>query len=250
MQIDANRARAGFVVGILAVLIGTALLLGQMGIIDGDKIVRFWPMLLVVAGFGRIIEFRRNPGRALGGVLVICLGVIFQLNELNVRFFNLRTMWPVFLIVGGLWIVVHSFLPGWGVDRAAASDWVHNFQGKFQIDSTGSDLNAVAVLGGVQRNVTSRKFKRGTLTAIMGGVEIDFVDADMEGDEAVLDASAILGGIEIRVPDSWNVSFELIALLAGTSDERRRAPIPHTGVTPKHLIIRGTAVLAGVSVKN
>jgi len=58
-----------------------------------------------------------------------------------------------------------------------------------------------------------------------------------------------LGGIEIRVPDSWNVTFEAVAILAGSSDERRRTPIPAAGVTPKHLIIRGAAVLAGVEVK-
>ena len=210
------------------------------------------PLMAHAAGWlpasGASLNFAGIPGRALGGVLVICLGVIFQLNELNISFLSTFTRFGRYsLIVGGLWIVLHSFLPHWGADRDAASAIGSiNYQGRFQMDSTGSDLNAVAVLGGVQRNITSNKFKSGRLTAIMGGVEIDFVDADIEGDEAILDASAILGGIEIRVPDSWNVSFELVALLAGSSDERRRAPMPNSGAIPKHLIIRGAAVFAGV----
>jgi hypothetical protein len=116
--------------------------------------------------------------------------------------------------------------------------------------STGSDLNAVAIFGGVQRNITSKKFRGGRVTAILGGVELDFIDADIEGEEAILDVSSLMGGVEIRVPDTWNVTIETIAFLAGSSDERRRAPTPAPGVTPKHLIIRGATILAGIEVKN
>jgi predicted membrane protein len=248
--IDANRSHSGFLLGILVVLLGIGLLLGQMGIIDGDKLVRFWPLLLIVAGIGRIIEFRSYPRRAVWGGLITCLGIVFQLQELNIHYFRLQTMWPVFLIAAGVWIVMNSFGSKKPSDREAIPNWADYFQGRFQMDSSGSDLNAVAVFGGVQRNITSKKFKSGRLTAIMGGIEIDFIDADIDGDEAILDATAILGGIEIRVPDTWNVSFEAVALLAGSNDERRRGPVPNPGVTPKHLIIRGAAVLAGVTVKN
>jgi predicted membrane protein len=248
--IDASRSRSGFLLGILVVLLGIGLLLGQMGIIDGDKLIRFWPLLLIVAGIGRIIELRRNPHRAIWGVLFLCMGIVLQLQELNFHYFRLQTLWPVFLIAAGLWIVLNSFVPRSSSGRAPGGNWSDYFQGRFQMDSSGSDLNAVAVFGGVKRNITTKKFRSGRLTAIMGGIEIDFIDADIDGEEAILDATAILGGIEIRVPDNWHVSFEAVALLAGTSDERRRGPAPNPGVTPKHLIIRGAAVLAGVNVKN
>jgi predicted membrane protein len=245
--------------GTLVVLLGIALLLSQMGIVDADKIVRLWPLLLIWAGLGRVFEFRRSPQRAIWGVFVILVGVMLQLDQLNIFVFHLHTIWPIFVIGGGLMIVWQSLLPrprlpnppdSPNPNAGATANWFDYFQGRFHMDSNSSDLNAIAVLGGVQRNITTKNFRGGRVTAILGGVELDFSDADIEGDEAILDVSSLMGGVEIRVPDTWNVTIETVAFLAGSSDERRRAPNPAPGVVPKHLIIRGATILAGIEVKN
>ena len=235
--------------GSLVVILGIGLLLSQMGVIAGDKIVRLWPLLMIWAGFNRIIEVRGNPRRALWGVFVIVMGSMFLLDQFDIYHFQIRHMWPVFVIVGGLIMVLQSLGPRNEPAGRIRGSWFDYCQDSLRVDPN-SDLNAIAVFGGVQRNVTSQKFRGGRLTAIIGGIEIDFSGAEIDGAEAILEVTAFLGGIEIRVPDSWNVTFEAVAILAGSSDERRRTPIPAAGVTPKHLIIRGAAVLAGVEVKN
>jgi predicted membrane protein len=247
---NSKRSHAGFLMGTLVVLLGIGLLLSQMGLVAADKIVRLWPLLLVWAGLGRVFEFRRCPQRAIWGVFVILMGVMLELNEFNIYAFHLHTIWPIFVIAGGLLIVWQSMAPRPNPDAGAAANWFDYFQGRFHMDSNSSDLNAVAVLGGVQRNITSKKFRGGRVIAILGGVELDFIDADIEGDEAILDVSSLMGGVEIRVPDAWNVTIETVAFLAGSSDERRRAPTPAPGAIPKHLIIRGATILAGIEVKN
>jgi len=251
-QPNSSHSHSGFLVGTLVVLLGIGLLLSQMGIMAADKIVRLWPLLLIWAGLGRVIEFRHFPRRAIWGVFVILVGVMLQLDQFDVYVFHLHTIWPIFVIVGGLLIVWQSLAPRPNPDCAPNAGWFDYFQGRFQMDSssTGSDLNAVAIFGGVQRNITSKKFRGGRVTAILGGVELDFIDADIEGEQAILDVSSLMGGVEIRVPDTWNVTIETVAFLAGSSDERRRAPTPAPGVIPKHLIIRGATILAGIEVKN
>ena len=105
------------------------------------------------------------------------------------------------------------------------------------------------ILSHVERHITSKNFKSGTLSAILGGFEIDLSQADIEGDEAVIYADAIFGGGEIRIPDTWHVVIEGNALFGSFMDETRQRP-PEAGVAAKKLIIRGTAVFGGVSIEN
>jgi predicted membrane protein len=85
----------------------------------------------------------------------------------------------------------------------------------------------------------------------MGGIELDFRGAEIEGEEAVLSVEAIFGGIEITVPDHWHVIFEGENVFGGYSDETRAPAVDAMGTTPKKfLILRGRCVFGGISVKN
>lgn len=116
-------------------------------------------------------------------------------------------------------------------------------------DSDDPQFHFSVILSHVERHITSRNFKSGTLSAILGGFEIDLSHADIEGDEAVIYADAIFGGGEIRIPDTWHVIIEGNALFGSFMDETRQRP-PAAGVPAKRLIIRGTAVFGGVSIEN
>ena len=111
-------------------------------------------------------------------------------------------------------------------------------------------LNELALFGGVEKRITVNNFQGGRVQAIFGGVEIDLRTADMEGDEVVIDAEAVFGGVEIVIPDKWIVSFEGQSIFGGYSDETRQ-PMPDvmTGQR-KTLIIRGRAIFGGIAIKN
>ena len=87
--------------------------------------------------------------------------------------------------------------------------------------------------------------------SVFGGVEVDFLSADIEGQEAVIYVEAIFGGIELRVPERWKVVFQGQSIFGGYSDETR-PPLPDTpGSAPrKTLILQGKAVFGGINVKN
>ena len=99
-------------------------------------------------------------------------------------------------------------------------------------------------MGGYRRMNNSKDFKGGELTAIMGGLEIDLREASLKGD-AVIDIFALMGGVEMRVPEDWLVIIEGFPFMGGFED-KTRPPKEST----KHLIIKGTAMMGGIEIKN
>ena len=107
------------------------------------------------------------------------------------------------------------------------------------------------MFGGVERRIGMNNFAGGTVTAMFGGVELDFRSAEIEGEEAVVLVEAVFGGIEIVVPEGWMVIYEGQSIFGGYNDETR-PPLPDVpGAAPrKRLILRGRAVFGGITVKN
>ena len=111
-------------------------------------------------------------------------------------------------------------------------------------DST-STISGMAILGGVSRGSSSRDFRGGDLTAILGGCEIDLRRAAING-EAVIDIFAMWGGIELKVPEDWAVESRVTPLLGGVEDKTR----PPQGASAHRLLLRGFAIMGGVEIKN
>ena len=114
-------------------------------------------------------------------------------------------------------------------------------------------MRAFAVMAGNERRSVSSALRGADLTAFMGGVTLDLTQARLEGDEAVVDAIAFWGGIEIRVPQDWIVVSRVIPLMGGFED-KTRPPAPAgertvPAVAPR-LIVRGVATMGGIEVKN
>ena len=112
-------------------------------------------------------------------------------------------------------------------------------------ESGGSDFKEVAVMGGVQRKNVTSDFRGGEATAVMGGIDVDLRDAVMERPEAVLDVSTVMGGVKIRVPETWTVVSRVNTVMGGFKDETRR---PRN--EEHRLIVKGTIVMGGMKVSN
>jgi predicted membrane protein len=107
-------------------------------------------------------------------------------------------------------------------------------------------IDMLQFMGGTKTVVTSTDFKGGQATAVMGGCEIDLRHASMpEGRAAVIDTFAFWGGIEIRVPDDWEVISQGNAALGGFVNNARSQP-----GAKRRLVVTGLAIMGGVEVKN
>lgn len=215
------------------------------------------------------------------GLMIILVGVVFTLDNLNVAHAeDYLRYWPAGLVAIGLaklWQVRHGHgSPIGGVMFTLVGSWMllntlgyldvgffdfwplllvfvgsvivwQGIRGRQQRAAAGANdsINAVAILSGVNRGSNSTSFKGGELTAFMGGCEVDLRHAAISGD-AVIDVFAMWGGIEIRVPESWTVIGKVTPILGGFEDHTRASQ----AATTHRLTVRGMVIMGGVEIKN
>jgi predicted membrane protein len=226
------RGMSSWVPGALLILVGTLVFLDHINVIQGQRIWKYWPVLLIVVGIAKFV----NEGKRVGGVLLVLMGGFLMAEQLGYATLTWGAIWPLLIIAAGIAMIWGRFdLPK--IPR--------------EISGGTSSINEYALFGGVERRVHVNNFKGGSITAVFGGVEVDFRSADIEGEEAAVYVEAIFGGIEVTVPDRWVVLWEGQNIFGGYSDETR-PPLPDLPGAPekKRLILRGRALFGGISVRS
>jgi len=231
----------GVVIGALIVLVGVLLLLQNMNIPGIHDIWRFWPAALIVLGLARLTEPWR-PTALLWAAILIVVGTGLLVDNLDIVHIEIGVfIWPLLLIVFGISLLVRNM-----ESRAARAS------GNPAIPtSKGGDLSHFAVFGGGKRRVDSADFKGGDLFAFFGGVDLDLSRGCTipPAGEAVIEANAIFGGVDLRVPESWRVDIRGVGIFGGFEDKTLPPRDPLPGNAPR-LVINGYAIFGGVSVKN
>jgi predicted membrane protein len=216
------------VMGLLIVVVGMLFTLENVGVIDAHEYLRYWPVGLIAVG---MLKLWQGSGSAVfGGFIFVLAGVWLLLQAMGIVTVSLWNLWPMLLVFAGASMVWRGMYGG-TVERATADAY--------------STVSAMAVLAGVNRGNTSKTFRGGDLTAVFGGCQIDLRQAAIEG-EAVIDVFAMWGGIEIKVPENWNVSGRVTPILGGYEDKTRNVP----DGTNQRLLVRGLVIMGGVEIKN
>ncbi|HEY4150003.1 MAG TPA: DUF5668 domain-containing protein [Chitinophagaceae bacterium] len=117
---------------------------------------------------------------------------------------------------------------------------------KFKSEGADDYLDSVSVFGGVRKVIMSKNFKGGEATSFMGGTELDFTQADING-TVVLELTTVMGGAKLIVPGNWSVRNQVNAVFGGVDDKRNL----HVASDPnKILLLKGTSVLGGLEIRN
>lgn len=255
-----KRSSSNLLTGVFVIALGVVLLLDHMGIFAGRQFLHFWPVIFLLIGFAKLFQSSQISGRVWGGILIL-MGVALQLNELGYLSVSFSQIWPVFIIIAGVMLIVRE-MEGKGSFRlvhkikAGTEDATRNFYGIRWPSSGDSSMDSVSIFGSTKRRITTRDFRGGKLIAMFGGFNIDLREADMEGNEAVIEANAVMGGGEIRVPYSWSVTVQGVGIFGGYVDETQALPVqpgqaPAANPAPtRHLIVKGVAIFGGIVVKN
>ncbi len=214
--------------GVAIVLVGTAFLLDNLGIVNSREILRFLPLILVGAGLSQMFHARRRS-QLLWGATLAALGTLLLLGSLDVLRFQVWSLWPLFLILLGIRIVTRTR------SRAAADDEI--------VDT--ARVADLACLGGVERSIASSAFEGGNATAFMGGVELDLRRSKLAGRTATINVFAMMGGVTLRVPDEWAVVSGVTAILGGVEDKARPE-----GEPAGTLVLEGVVIMGSVEIKN
>ncbi len=110
-------------------------------------------------------------------------------------------------------------------------------------DNPQTDL--FAALSGIENNVTSKDYKGGTASAVLGGIVLDLRKAEIKS-SAKLSLFTFCGGVELRVPETWRVNVSGTPLLGGWEN---RTATPADKNAPI-LNIDATCILGGIEIKN
>ncbi len=105
---------------------------------------------------------------------------------------------------------------------------------------------AIALLGGARRRGRWRPPDHLVVTAVMGGVELDFREAELPVGETRVTIFTFWGGVDITVPPGMRVEVNGVALMAGFDDQSDHTSADEGGPV---LRIDGVAIMAGVNVK-
>lgn len=229
------------VFGTIILLLGILFLLQNLGIFYVDRLWQFWPVALIALGIARVVD-GRTLERKLWGAATAAAGLVLLGNSLGFLPWRVWSLlWPAWLIFFGIFILVRGF--GKQATFTPPNPFVHEV-------STSSDdtLHALAIFGGINRRVNSENFQGGEAVAIFGGIELDLRGAATTREELEIEANAVFGGIEIVVPETWDVTVTGSGILGGYEDKTHRM-VNSVGSNRPHLTIRGGAVFGGVTVK-
>ncbi len=213
------------VLGTVVVGIGLVFLAANFDLVDAGQVLGYWPLALVAMGLAVMLRSCDRSGQTFGGILLV-VGVWLTAEHafgLRVEFWD---WWPLVLVLFGVLLILRGRSPH-GPASAAPS----------------GTLSEVAFWSAVKRRITSTTFQRADLTAIMGGVEMDFRQAATAG-EAVIDVFVLWGGVEITVPPDWAVSNRIVAIMGGADDKSTGAPGARNQLT-----VRGFVLMGGVEIK-
>ncbi|MEO5820636.1 MAG: DUF5668 domain-containing protein [Vicinamibacteraceae bacterium] len=268
-------------IGVSLAMLGVILTLDNLGFVEAQEVLRFWPTVPILVGAVYVVQGREMRDYILGTGW-IAVGAAFLLRNLDVFRFRLSDFLPLLLVALGLKFMFgrrqrrerwpgmpdpSQPLPPLGVpppfgpmgDAGFAPRFDGPFGGPFsgegstgpagaaassQSGAPGHVLRVFAMLQGAERR------HRGTLahvevSAVMGGCDIDLRDATPTSEPLVIQVFAMWGGIDMRVPPGWLIQNEAWPILGGIVDSTTPPAVP-----THRVILRGNAFMGGVEVKN
>ena len=231
-----------FFFGALVVAIGVLFLLNSTGVADLDRLLDWWPSLIILYGAWRLIA---NRFRSLfWPILLIAIGAFLQLGQLGFDI-NWGMFWPVALIAVGILIL------GGGLRRSRRrrrrSTTGPNSATIIDVDvssSSYSDDNTLHSVAGSQDRIISGDFQGGSFNVVMGSGTLDMRDAKIVDRPATLEVSVVIGEVKIRVPADWNVRIVNSIQVGEAKDIRAR----RNDRDNPDLIIKGSLKMGGLQV--
>jgi hypothetical protein len=227
---NAFRITPRLIIGFGILTLGLLWTLDNLDILESEPITRWWPVLLILIGAVQLFDRRANKG---GPIVLIVIGSALVLRRLHWVDLDLGDLIPIGIAAIGAKLIWDALVRR---ERRTGA-----------LDDPDSVIHAFAMMGGVKRQSTAREFRGGDANAIMGGVELDLRNAHIDdGQEVVLDAFAMWGGVEVFVPPHWRVVGNVLPVMGAFVDKTT----PASATTGPVLQVRGTVIMGGIEVKN
>jgi len=226
---DVRTPLSSILTGSFFILMGVVWFLNNINLI---RIYRFvwWPLILIIIG---VIHFanRKNVSDFSGWFFILLGGFFLLIQNKIVNWEFVGKFWPVFLIVLGLSIILHRKNP---VSESEPDAEKYN------------SITGIALFSGYKKKLSSKAFRRGKITALFGSAEIDLSKSYLNRSGAELELTAVFGGIDLIIPQDWNIELNSSAVFGGVGNKSQNPSISEG----KILKIRANAVFGGIDIRN
>lgn len=112
-------------------------------------------------------------------------------------------------------------------------------------DEDSDELDLVTIFDGLELSSRATAFRGGSWITMFGGGDLDLRGATLDPSGATLNVRAVMGGGDIKVPDSWNIELNSVAAMGGAAQMRPNATSDPYAPT---LRIEARAIMGGFSV--
>jgi hypothetical protein len=259
-----KRRGPGIWPGFILVLVGAGLLAREFGLVPHHvRVVDFWPLFVMVMG---ISSLARAQGFISGlfALTFVAMGGLLLAGNLGMIAFPAARLWPALLVLLGFSFIVrgrygHRFRHshwqppdgggdgGGGTSSLGPSGQDAHYHQHHAQTTDADQLHRQYTFSGAQLNIESQAWRGGELGVTAGGVELDLRNARVVPEGGLLDLRVVMGGVDIRVPDTWQVYCEVTPLFGGADDMTRST---QGAADAPRLRITGTVTLGGVTVRN
>lgn len=107
--------------------------------------------------------------------------------------------------------------------------------------------SVVSVMAGAGKKGRWRCGERVVAVAVMGGCVIDFRGAEIDADEVHVTAVAVMGGIDIVVPEGIDVGLDGLPIMGGKSAQIK--DVPRLPGSPR-ILVHAFPIMGGVTVRS
>ncbi len=219
--------------GIVLVTIGIIFGLNELNITNINIFFDGWWTLFIIVP---CVIGLFNDDEKTGSIIGILIGIILLLGCQAIITFDLvwKLMLPLVLIVIGL-----SF-----IFKDTFNSKINKEIKKINENKT-KDGGYCSTFSSQKVSFSDEEFNGTDVSAIFGAVEIDLTDAIIKKD-VVINASAVFGGIDIRVPKNMKVKIKSNSIFGGVSEKRRNIKETSSSQT---IYINASCMFGGVEIK-
>ena len=247
------------VVGVIIVLIGTFLLLGNVGIIPFElkRLVFSWQTLLIA--IGTIFLFDGKSKNKDAGIILIFIGTLFLLPRIFHQVPNMSG-----IILSGTVIVIGIYLVVKAQKSKKTTTFFESGSSNYGSQYKQEDFDSMPFSevgsnhsGFIKREYAfssskeriSGEIKGVEIDAAFSGVEIDFSQAELARDTKTvrIKVTAVFGGVTVYIPSEWNVLVQKTGVFGSFVDKRHKAPT--TALGGQLVILELEAIFGGGEIR-
>lgn len=216
--------------GVVLIVIGVIIGTNSLGFTNINIFFEgWWTLFIIVPCF---ISFIKGPSRT-ASVIGLVIGVALLLCAQGIVTFSIirKLIIPFIFVMIGLGFIFKDFF------NSKINEKIKS------LNKSGLKEYA-ATFGENKVDMSNEVFEGADLNAVFGGVELNLINSEIR-DEQIVNATAIFGGITIKVPQNVNVKVKSTSIFGGVDNKIKNI----NGENIPTIYVNAFCMFGGVDIK-